>query len=286
MIPDDQTNLIYFSGLLRTDTRFKKTYQNIKKALDLHSIDYNFLPNTKDIWARDYMPVQISHKEFVEYKYDPDYLQSVEDRPFKTYPDIVCNGLKLITQKTDIILDGGNLIKANNRLILTDKAIQENINCFTKEALSEKIKTDFNIDHVTWIPWDKSDKYGHADGMIRFIDDNTVLLNHYFDSYNIKFKRHLFGALNASNLKYQKLSFNVKNPDIKRNWAYINYLQTENIILLPKFSIKEDDQALDQFKSIFPSYAKKNAIHQINTNDIIKYGGALNCISWTIQAKF
>ena len=34
------------------------------------------LQGTKDIWAVDYMPVQIQDDEFVQFVYNPDYLQS------------------------------------------------------------------------------------------------------------------------------------------------------------------------------------------------------------------
>ena len=61
-----------------------------------------------------------------------------------------------------------------------------------------------------------------------------------------------------------------------------NFIQTENILLVPKFGIEEDNQALEQIKSCFPEYAKKNRIVQINCSEIIKGGGALNCISWNV----
>ena len=55
------------------------------------------------------------------------------------------------------------------------------------------------------------------------------------------------------------MKFNVKKENI-RNWAYINYLQTKDLILLPKLGIAEDVQAFDQFKELFPKYANKDKI--------------------------
>ena len=62
----------------------------------------------------------------------------------------------------------------------------------------------------------------------------------------------------------------------------MNFLQTKDIILLPSYGIKEDDIALDQMKKYYPEYAD-GKIHQIDMTDIVKEGGALNCISWTIK---
>ncbi len=33
------------------------------------------LPNTKDIWVRDFMPIQKDVKSFIGYEYNPDYLK-------------------------------------------------------------------------------------------------------------------------------------------------------------------------------------------------------------------
>ena len=62
----------------------------------------------------------------------------------------------------------------------------------------------------------------------------------------------------------------------------MNFLQLENLILVPQFCIEEDQQAFEQIKQVFPDYAKKGQIETINCNDIIREGGVLNCISWNL----
>jgi len=78
MISDNQANKVYFSELLKSDLRFKATCNEITKILDSYEVRCEFLDKTKDIWARDYMPIQVSENKFVEYRYDPDYLLSTE----------------------------------------------------------------------------------------------------------------------------------------------------------------------------------------------------------------
>jgi len=192
MIEDIETNFVYFSEKLASDPKFSKAFKNIIEALEKCSIAYGFLPNTRDIWARDYMPIQIGEDKFVEYRYDPDYLQGEEKRIVKTYPDMVCDKLGIKTIKTDIILDGGNVIKANNSLILTDKIVQENKGLYSEDGLVEELKRVFEVDKIILIPWDKKhEPYGHADGMVRFITDNKVLIQKYFDFYPEKFKTQM-----------------------------------------------------------------------------------------------
>jgi agmatine/peptidylarginine deiminase len=240
-----------------------------------------YLPNTKDIWARDYMPIQISKDKFIEYRYDPDYLQAKKYRKLKSYTDIICDTIGLKTTKTDIILDGGNVIKSNNCVILTDKAVQENRDLYTKKELINKLYELFEVDKVVLIPWDKEEIYGHADGMIRFINEDTVLVQDYYDEYSETFRNKFYGALESNNLNWIKLKFDGENVD-ERSWSYMNFLQTKDIILLPSFGIPEDKEALEQIKKYYPDYAD-GKIHQIDWNEMIDGEGSLNCISWTIK---
>ncbi|NEW85397.1 MAG: agmatine deiminase family protein [Mariniphaga sp.] len=286
MISDNQTNKIYFSELLKTDLRFTETCNQITGTLDLFGVKYEFLQKTKDIWARDYMPIQVSMDKFVEYRYDPDYLQGTkkqtkeEGREIKTYPDIVCDALSLKTIKTDIILDGGNVVKSQNYIILTDKIFTENKHWYDKTSLVKQLEALFEVEHAVLIPWPKVEEYGHTDGMLRFIDDETVLIN------EIEKTPTLEKRLKDHGLKWEYLHFDVKKPDEEINWGYINFLQTKDIILLPKFNIEEDEQAFEKMKIYYPEYARKNRIVQVKMSDIIKHGGALNCISWTIKHQY
>jgi hypothetical protein len=48
-----------------------------------------------------------------------------------------------------------------------------------------------------------------------------------------------------------ELKFEVESPDAEQNWAYVNYLQLNDLIVIPWLGIPENDQALQQKKS-FP----------------------------------
>jgi agmatine/peptidylarginine deiminase len=283
MISDFQSNAIYFSELLVKDKRFTETSNEISAILDSLKINHNFLPPfTNDIWARDYMPIQISKDKFVEFRYDPDYLQDIGKygRNIKTYPDLVCDALSLKTVKSDIIIDGGNVVKSENNVILTDKIIQENKNLYNRKSLVKKLIELFETERIAIIPWDKKEKFGHSDGMLRFISEDKVLINGIYKK-EIAFNKDLLKTLEANKINWDWITFDVEKED-SRNWAYINFLQTKDIILLPKFEVEEDDQALEILKRHFPVYAEKNRIKQVNMRSVVKFGGALNCISWTI----
>jgi agmatine/peptidylarginine deiminase len=277
MIPDCQTNKVYFSGRLKIN--YSTSHANIQNALGALQIEPLYLTDTKDVWARDYMPIQVGEDKFLEYRYDPDYLQgkSKGHRDLKTYPDIVCNRNNLLpTTKSDLILDGGNLVKSENSIILTDKVSIENR--LTKTETINQLKRTFEVDTVILIPWHKKEKFGHSDGVIRFINDNTVLL-HEIDKTNST----LIRRLHESNLNIIWLEFEGKKNK-KLNWTYINFLQMDNVILVPKLNIDEDEQALVQIQKHFKIFVDTKRVVQVEIRDLVETGGgALNCISWTIK---
>ena len=66
------------------------------------------------------------------------------------------------------------------------------------------------------------------------------------------------------------------------SWAYINMLQTHDVIIVPGLGLPTDREALEQIKELHPSY--EDRIYQVNIASIIeKWGGALNCLSWTLS---
>lgn len=278
MISDKETNTIYLSKRIESD------YPNTFKELSERLISFNskpiLLPKTKDIWARDYMPIQISENKFIEYRYDPDYLQKTRKgfRDLKTYPDIVCDAINLKPVKTEIILDGGNVVKSKNCIILTDKIVHENRLLCNKTELLSRLRETFEVDKVVLIPWFEKEKFGHSDGVLRFIDDSTVLINP-IERTNKELQRQI--QQNGINIEW--LEYSVKQKD-KRNWAYINFLQTKDLIIVPKLNIEEDGQALEQIKKHYDSYTANDRIAQVDMTEIVKEGGALNCITWTIKS--
>ena len=281
MIADWQTNKVYLSGKLDKDN--PKTCKEIITALAKLNCQFDFLPATNDIWARDFMPIQISDNKFIEYRYDPDYLQGtiIGSRELKTYPDIVCDLMGLKTIKSDLILDGGNIVKSKNTIILTDKIIEENKYHYKKKQLLDKITETFEFDKVVLIPWDYECDYGHSDGMLRFINDNTVLISGFYEQADLDLKERMIKSLKKDKLNIEWLRCSKKEHD--DNIAYVNFLQTKDLILLPKLNKKTDDKALEQISSFYPDYSNNSRIVQIDMTEIFKFGGALNCITWTTK---
>ena len=72
MIPESLCNRVYFSALLPEVCPV--TYKGLADVLDRYGVPFSLLKGTKDIWCRDYMPLQMTDHEFVAFGYRPDYL--------------------------------------------------------------------------------------------------------------------------------------------------------------------------------------------------------------------
>ncbi len=276
MIPDSKTNFLYLADTL--PKKYSNFYKRFEKALNNCNIHFKLLPKTKDVWAVDYMPIQIDLNKFVRFVYNPSYLQT--KKLIKTISDVdaICSEIGIETFKTDIILDGGNVTRTTNKVIMTDRVFVDNPTYERKQIIKE-LHELLQVDKLYFVPEQPGDFTGHSDGMVRFINENTVVINDY-QREKEWFYRAFEIAIHNTGLEYIKIPYNVydnKSND-QANGDYINYLQMENTVIIPTFGIKEDDVAVKQFETIF---AGQN-ITTIDSNEIANDGGILNCITWNI----
>lgn len=147
-VTDNMTNTVCYSSLLPKessglDPQLRvKFYAALKESV--RTLKHYDLRSTRDIWSRDYMPVQLTKDLFLNYTYSPDYLSDQ-----KAY---ITNWLlhKVHTGKADklnlnlvtipLILDGGNVIKAIDKfgkptIIMCSKVLNENN--LSKEELTD-----------------------------------------------------------------------------------------------------------------------------------------------------
>ena len=132
MILDSDTNVIYFSELVLNILGGLGIVTRIRE----NNISVKFIPATVDIWARDYMPIQIDNQKFIGYEYCPDYL----------YPNFssritnqarVCDKMGFDTFASGLIIDGGNVVKTSKGIIMADKVFNENSHLSRIELINQ-----------------------------------------------------------------------------------------------------------------------------------------------------
>ena len=276
MITDFQCNTVYFSDQLQHLAPV--TYANLVSAMNRHGADYHLIPNTNAVWCRDYMPIQVTADRFCGFTYDPDYLHdSSELIATRTDGNEVCRGMGFEVEMPSIplVIDGGNVIRCVDKVIMVEKVFRENP--YPIRETAKAIEEYFGAELVV-LPWDEQEIYGHADGLVRYVGGDCVLLTNY-DRFNKGFTRKVLGVLQQHFSDVFKLEYDVKKQH-KHNWAYINWLQIDKLLLIPSFDCPEDEQSLDQIVSLMPLY--KDRVEMVNATDLIRHEGCLNCASWGV----
>ena len=269
--------IVYLSALLKT--KYPDTCERLIRIFDKHHVKYGFLEGTKDIWCRDYMPIQTKSGKFIQFKYEPSYLKN-DNGWDESRSDVeeVCKLNDIDAEPSDINLDGGNVLLCDDRAIISDRVFSENKD-WNREKLVSELSRLLECEIII-IPAENDDMTGHADGMVRFVNRNTILGNKLADEYKY-WRDGMQKVIEQYSLKYIDVPFflpkDPKHP-LSAIGVYVNYLEVNNLIILPVFGRDEDEQVISIIKSVFPD----RIIEAIDYNDVAKEGGLLNCTTWVI----
>lgn len=276
MLTDQETDFLFVSDRLCERETF---WNGLVKVLDTHRVRYDILEGTRDIWCVDYMPVQVAPGRFIQFRYNPDYLQEGDWPSTITDGASVAESVGIEPKKSNFLVDGGNVVRGKDAVILTDKVFIEN-RSHSRKAVLLALETALEARPII-IPRDPYDFTGHADGMVRFLDERTVLVNRYRKDDQPEFQEALKRALKGEELHSIEIPYNPYQnaSDDSARGVYINYLQMRGFILLPVFGLPEDDLALRTFEDLFSG----TTIATIKANDIANDGGVVNCVTWNIK---
>ena len=275
MVSDCQTDQVFISDLL--PSQHPEIEQALRSALGER---LRVIPCTKDIWCRDYMPIQLAPNRFVQFRYDPDYLKGFPHLRTQDAADL----LELTKEcvRSDLVIDGGNVVRWKHTAILTDKIYRENPTV-ERQKLRDQLRRLLEIDRPIIIPKEPYEAIGHADGMVRFVDEKTVLVNDYekvdraFGTrLNASLRRHGFEMIPFPYFPTEKPG---RDPGIgSAVGVYINFLQVEGMIFCPVFGQHEDDGALGMVSKCFP----RRQIIAVQCTNLAIGGGGLNCVTWNV----
>lgn len=272
---------VYISELL--ETKYPIAYTNLVAALAKYEIVCKKLKATKDIWCRDYMPVQTPSGKLVQFQYNPWYLQDEEYRESRSDVKVVCQANKIEPFFSNINMDGGNVLICESRALVSDRIFGENPH-YKKEDLIKDLETQLECTVIIIPTYTKNDDFtGHVDGMVRWLDKNSIIGNKQYNETN-KWCEAINKELVNHGIRYIEGPFFLSYKDPKhRNSAigvYINYLEIGHIIFVPVFEVDEnrDTEVIARLEELFPD----RIIEPVNFNEVANEGGILNCATWTI----
>ena len=238
----------------------------LRSILNKYDIKCEIL-ETKDIWIRDFMPFLLDDGHLVSYDYDPDYLKDEKYSHLRTK-------IQPLNDHINLVLDGGNFVRLGSKAIMTDKIFKENPSK-TKPEIIETIKQKCALNELIIIPRQPYDMLGHSDGMVRWLDENSVLVND-FSNESKSFNDRLIRSLKKCGLNIKFMKYGEGFFSKKRDWgAYLNFIKINGLLIVPVYGTDDDYIAIEQIKKIYSGCS----IETINLSEIIELGGALHCIT-------
>lgn len=271
---------VYISELLKN--KYPDCFERLAGILEKHNVKYCLLKGTNDIWCRDYMPIQTPSGKLIQFKYDPSYLREKEEyKQLRSDVEKVCKENNLKPESSMINLDGGNVLICDGRAIISDRIFSENPDLskdFLMDELSKLLECEIII-----IPAQKGDMTGHADGMVRFVNRDTIVGN----SLKVESKvwaEQMREIIVDNYMKYVNMPFVPYPKDRKHPLSavgiYVNFLELDNLIIFPVFGLEMDKDALDVISRIFPN----KEIEPIDYTKVAFDGGLVNCSTWVLNS--
>jgi len=283
-----ESNVIYFSGLV---PQYHPDFlTRLSAVLENSGVKYGLLPNTKDIWCRDYMPVLIPagverafadvEDTFILFKYSPSYLQTKKWRPTITDAVKVCQEIGIKPWIIDLVVDGGNIVRFGWKAVMTERVYQENPS-YRKSGLHAMLMDLLNVDELIMIPVEPGDPFGHADGCVRFVDNKTVLINNQLTGQEA-FGKKLRSVLLKHGLQWAEMPYFIENDPKNKDSAvgnYINFLEVGDLLLVPAYENydRSNNLAVDVLRKAF---GPSKQVVPVESTSVAKEGGVLNCVSW------
>lgn len=273
---------VYHSDLLLT--RYESVFLSIDEILYNYNIKYIGIPHTKDVWCRDYMPVAGADGRLVQFVYYPRYLRDRYYAKLITTPTCYRTlPFAAEVQESVIILDGGAIEIFGSTGIVTERVFEDNY-WYCRKELVQKLKETLELSTLVVIPVEPGDVTGHADGVLRFVNEKCVIMNDYS---SLGENARLYGQIVVERLRaygIHDIGLMPYSPTFRDGpggfpeaiGCYINFLRVDNLLILPKFGIPADDAAINRCKEIFSGYA----VETVDCKELARAGGVLNCISW------
>lgn len=287
-VPDWQKRRVFlvepalWSRYKRAATDLRPVYQEVMEVLRGWGAKVDLLGRVADpldIWIRDWGCV-----EGVFFRYAPDYAEGLYSRAAVRRAILGLNARlpeRFPYRLSPLVLDGGNLIHNGTVAIVTDKVFRDNAHLSRLEI--ERAICALGFEKLVFIPTEPGDEIGHADGMCRFLNKHTLLVNDYASASMSSFGRNLVSALRAAKLNADIVAM----PWFCRSGrsdgvpsavgCYMNFLQLKQGLILPSFGHRQDEQA----HALLDSLADRPVV-SVAATPLAKLGGVFNCISLTL----
>ena len=251
--------------------------------VDILGEDKVLLAPMPDIWMRDFTVMNAANPVMFRYSAaGQGYTQRYSDAVQKEFAEFI-EDVGLSFNKTELINDGGNYVDdyAGN-VVISKKFLHDNK--LSEDEARKQIAKVTNVKNIAFIEADEQGGLEHSDGVVSFVDENTLIINSYPEDreYAEQLKSDLrAGIPNVIIHEIVTPYDDSKIYDKKFGSAcglYTNALVTPERVYLPQFGLPEDKIALEQVRA-----ATTREVIPVSSQGVCHMGGGVRCMSLQLR---
>ncbi len=264
----------------------------------LSNLEFIFI-RSNDTWIRDYGPLRVKNDNQLEYhnfqfnawgnKYPYEHDNAASSKLsqhslLKKYP----------WRSHDLILEAGAIETNGENVLLCQKqcVLHPNRNNLNQNQFEKYMQNHLGIKSFLWLEdlvLEGDDTDGHIDNFARFCSSNIIAYLHCDDPNNSHFHNlkslhsQLSSVTQKKNQHYQLIPIPISDEVLDNSSnilpaSYLNFLIANSCVLVPQFGVRQDIEALEVIKKLFP---EKKCIG-LNCTELLTQGGGLHCASLQI----
>ncbi|XP_066910689.1 putative agmatine deiminase [Clytia hemisphaerica] len=227
-----------------------------------------------DPWLRDVSPpIPSSQVQFT-------YIGGGGKSEAKTTQDIYdkfIHSLNIKPNKTDLLLDGGNLVNNNEDGVITTKKFLTDNGLNEEQGISE-LQRLLGVQNVSILTPDEP-TLAHADGQAAYVCRDAIYMQKQLEPNNTLYKNELKKGCPGCQIIEVDGFFDdrvYKGGYASSCGVYVNCVVTDDFIYVPTFNHEKDAQALFEFRN---NPCNKTVV-PIDARVVCEMGGSLRCLSW------
>ena len=189
----------------------------------------------------------------------------------------------------DFVLEGGAIESDGHGTIITTESciLNENRNPgMTKADAEVYFKKYLGATNVIWLEGspDEDITDGHIDGLLRFVDENTIVTmtkEDYHETYDYTPRgdyKKVINAKNADGEKYNIVTLPITAEDVEwLGWRanYLNYYAGNDAVIVPVYGDVMDEEALRILGELYPG----KTIVPVDGEILAVIGGGIHCVT-------
>jgi agmatine/peptidylarginine deiminase len=281
-----------FDQIIAYDILFVNTvrqHTNVVLVVDSATISYvrgkvpdaNLIEaSVNDIWVRDFGPAFPNNP--VKFRYRPQYLSNGDAAWIENSFNNWTAGMGLNIPTSNIKLDGGNFVHNGlDKAIITTRVFDDNPNQ-TEAQVDQTIRTLTGITQIAYIPEEALDTTGHSDGMVMFIDANTLLVNENDEPFRTQVLTPIQTAF--PNIEIIEVPVDYTYAEwqgfVSACGLHVNSLVTDTHIYMPTYGQTNDAVVQGMIEA-----ETDKIVVPIDATGVCFMGGAVRCLTWYAKGE-